>query len=336
MVANDPSVRGNRLRPRRRRTKSGAEACRARPSTAALLVLIAESLVVATGFAMYAASADIDSLMRLFGFAAPWLGGLQSARVLHHAGMWLLVAFAFVSSVVTRLTSPCEYRIGSSLPPAYLACNVTSRPPHRDSRRRPGIGFARGLVRLRHPRGRDRPCLERRPGRADRCVRLRPGALRRAPDERGAARGARARDRVADDRGGGARALRDRRQRRRRRAAHHHPCRSRHLRRLPARVSRSDRPPLPLSLHQLHELRPALLHRHSARRTTAPRHRWRRSSCATTAAREYDDPLDRRFHAQPNACPEVRSAARGARQPAAARSTRAIRSASPRAPSAPG
>jgi Ni,Fe-hydrogenase I cytochrome b subunit len=60
-------------------------------------ILVAEAIVIATGFAMYAASADIDSLMRLFGVTTPWLGGLQSARVLHHAGMWLLVAFAFVS-----------------------------------------------------------------------------------------------------------------------------------------------------------------------------------------------------------------------------------------------
>jgi Ni,Fe-hydrogenase I cytochrome b subunit len=57
-------------------------------------ILIAEAVVILTGFAMYAASADLDSPMRLFGVAAPWLGGLQSARVLHHAGMWLLVAFA--------------------------------------------------------------------------------------------------------------------------------------------------------------------------------------------------------------------------------------------------
>jgi Ni,Fe-hydrogenase I cytochrome b subunit len=59
-------------------------------------ILVAEAIVIATGFAMFAASADIDSPMRLFGFAAPWLGGLQSARVLHHAGMWLLAAFALL------------------------------------------------------------------------------------------------------------------------------------------------------------------------------------------------------------------------------------------------
>ena len=30
---------------------------------------------------------------------------------------------------------------------------------------------------------------------------------------------------------------------------------------------------------------------------------WPLSACATNAAREYEDPLNRRFHAQPNACP---------------------------------
>ena len=60
-------------------------------------ILIAEAVVIATGFAMYAASADIDSVMRIFGVTTPWLGGLQSARVLHHAGMWLLAAFALLS-----------------------------------------------------------------------------------------------------------------------------------------------------------------------------------------------------------------------------------------------
>src|SRR5947208_825576 len=60
-------------------------------------ILIAEAVVIATGFAMYAASADIDSLMRIFGITTPWFGGLQSARVLHHAGMWLLAAFALLS-----------------------------------------------------------------------------------------------------------------------------------------------------------------------------------------------------------------------------------------------
>lgn len=59
-------------------------------------ILIAEILVIATGFAIYAASADIDSPMRLFGVAGTWLGGLQSVRVLHHAAMWILIAFALV------------------------------------------------------------------------------------------------------------------------------------------------------------------------------------------------------------------------------------------------
>ena len=51
-----------------------------------------------------------------------------------------------------------------------------------------------------------------------------------------------------------------RRQRSRRPRLHRHSRRRRHLRRLPARAARSQRPPLPLSVFELHQLRPALHH----------------------------------------------------------------------------
>jgi Ni/Fe-hydrogenase 1 B-type cytochrome subunit len=50
-------------------------------------------LMMATGFAMYSGKAPIGSPMRLFGFLVPLLGGLQSARLLHHIIMWLLLGF---------------------------------------------------------------------------------------------------------------------------------------------------------------------------------------------------------------------------------------------------
>jgi Ni/Fe-hydrogenase 1 B-type cytochrome subunit len=50
-------------------------------------------LMMATGFAMYAGKAPIGSPMRLFGFLVPLLGGLQTARLLHHIIMWLLLGF---------------------------------------------------------------------------------------------------------------------------------------------------------------------------------------------------------------------------------------------------
>ena len=66
---------------------------------------------------------------------------------------------------------------------------------------------------------------------------------------------------------------------------------------------RPRRPPLPVSVHQLHELRPALHHRawlpYDRPFTTMAGFRM----CERCQA-EFDDPGDRRFHAQPNACPE--------------------------------
>ena len=44
--------------------------------------------------------------------------------------------------------------------------------------------------------------------------------------------------------------------------------------------------------------------------TTAPRRRWRASRCARECRDEYEDPANRRFHAQPNACPRCGPTAR--------------------------
>ena len=61
--------------------------------------------------------------------------------------------------------------------------------------------------------------------------------------------------------------------------------------------------------------------------TTAPRRRWRRSAMCPECAREYEDPLDRRFHAQPNACPACgpRLSAGGREGPAGRRAIRSPR-----------
>ena len=50
-------------------------------------------LQIATGFAMRAASAHYDSPLKPFVFLIPLLGGLQTARFLHHLVMWGLWAF---------------------------------------------------------------------------------------------------------------------------------------------------------------------------------------------------------------------------------------------------
>ncbi len=50
-------------------------------------------LMIATGLALYSQSAAIGSPMHAFRFLIPILGGLQSARWIHHVGMWLLLGF---------------------------------------------------------------------------------------------------------------------------------------------------------------------------------------------------------------------------------------------------
>lgn len=60
-------------------------------------------VMIASGLALKSASAATDSWVRWFAFLQPLLGGLQSARYLHHIGMWLLLGFFahhFFSSVL--------------------------------------------------------------------------------------------------------------------------------------------------------------------------------------------------------------------------------------------
>ena len=75
------------------------------------------------------------------------------------------------------------------------------------------------------------------------------------------------------------------------------------LRRLRRRDLRPVESPLSLPVHQLHELRSAVhdRDRHSVR--PRARRRWRRSRCVRPAAASTTTSADRRFHAQPNACP---------------------------------
>jgi Ni/Fe-hydrogenase 1 B-type cytochrome subunit len=51
-------------------------------------------LAIATGLVLRGASAEVDSPLRWFAAWAPLLGGLQSARWIHHVVMWLLLGFA--------------------------------------------------------------------------------------------------------------------------------------------------------------------------------------------------------------------------------------------------
>jgi Ni/Fe-hydrogenase 1 B-type cytochrome subunit len=51
-------------------------------------------VMIATGFSLYSMSAGVGSPMRVFQFLVPLVGGLQSARFIHHGVMWLLIGFA--------------------------------------------------------------------------------------------------------------------------------------------------------------------------------------------------------------------------------------------------
>ena len=95
-------------------------------------------------------------------------------------------------------------------------------------------------------------------------------------------------------------------------------ARHRDLRGLPAGAVRPRRPPLPLPVHQLHELRTAVHDRPRGPVRPAVDDDGRVSRCARDCRREYEDPTDRRFHAQPNACPECGPSVRAARSAAGA------------------
>ena len=58
------------------------------------LVFLIYLVMILTGFTLYGAGANVSSHMRVFGHLIPLLGGLQTVRLIHHVGMWLLIGFA--------------------------------------------------------------------------------------------------------------------------------------------------------------------------------------------------------------------------------------------------
>ena len=58
------------------------------------LVFLVYFTMIGTGIALRIVSADLDSPLRIFSFLLPLYGGAQSARWIHHVGMWLLWGFA--------------------------------------------------------------------------------------------------------------------------------------------------------------------------------------------------------------------------------------------------
>jgi Ni/Fe-hydrogenase, b-type cytochrome subunit len=65
-------------------------------------------LAIATGLVMREAGADVGSPLRWFASLAPLFGGLQIARWIHHAVMWLLLGFTVHHVYSSILTAAVE------------------------------------------------------------------------------------------------------------------------------------------------------------------------------------------------------------------------------------
>jgi Ni/Fe-hydrogenase 1 B-type cytochrome subunit len=66
--------------------------------------------MIATGLALYNVSARAASPFRIFHFLLSLLGGAQTARLVHHVGMWLLLGFAVHHVYSSVLMSQVEAR----------------------------------------------------------------------------------------------------------------------------------------------------------------------------------------------------------------------------------
>ena len=75
------------------------------------------------------------------------------------------------------------------------------------------------------------------------------------------------------------------------------------MRGVPGGLHRSRQSPVRVRLHQLHQLRPAV-HHHSGHSLRPAEHHHGGLHHVRRCRAEYEDPANRRFHAQPNACPE--------------------------------
>jgi Ni/Fe-hydrogenase 1 B-type cytochrome subunit len=75
-------------------------------SYAAVFVLYA--VMITSGLAMYAGSALPGAFMKSFEFLVPIYGGLQTARIIHHVVMWVLILFVTLHVYANALTSALE------------------------------------------------------------------------------------------------------------------------------------------------------------------------------------------------------------------------------------
>ena len=68
-------------------------------------------VMILTGLALYGSNANLASPMHVFHGLAPLIGGLQTARFVHHVVMWLLIGF-FVHHIYSALLTSKLERTG--------------------------------------------------------------------------------------------------------------------------------------------------------------------------------------------------------------------------------
>lgn len=86
----------------------GAVAHNAVAGLAYTAVFLLYVVMIVTGFALYGSSVDVRSPMYIFHGLWPWVGGLQTARLIHHVVMWLILAFVIHHIYSALLTSKQE------------------------------------------------------------------------------------------------------------------------------------------------------------------------------------------------------------------------------------
>ena len=86
----------------------GAVAHNALAGLAYTAVFFLYAVMIVTGFALYGAKADVRSPMYVFHGLWRWVGGLQTARLVHHVVMWLILAFVIHHIYSAILTSKQE------------------------------------------------------------------------------------------------------------------------------------------------------------------------------------------------------------------------------------
>ena len=71
-------------------------------------VFVLYLVMITSGLALYAGSRLPGEYMKVFGFLIPIYGGLQTARLIHHLVMWVLILFVTLHVYTGALTSSLE------------------------------------------------------------------------------------------------------------------------------------------------------------------------------------------------------------------------------------